>query len=99
MQAKIKYHFTAQIWRYGAAGGWHFVSLPVEISTEIRQHSGWQEEGWGRMKAIARIGDIEWNTAIWFDKKRNTYLLPVKAEVRKKLGLEVKSVLEVVLAI
>ena len=44
----------------------------------------WQEEGWGRLKATAKIGNSQWETAIWFDTKRKTYLLPLKADIRKK---------------
>ena len=38
-----------------------------------------RREGWGRLKATAKIGNSEWATAIWFDTKINTYLLPLKA--------------------
>ncbi len=84
MQAKIRYNFTGKIWN----GGWFFVSLPKDISKEIREHLKWQEEGWGRMKATAIIKEIEWDTAIWFDTKLETYLLPLKADIRKKARLE-----------
>ena len=60
------------------------MSLPEILSAEIRDGFQWQEEGWGRMRVIARINNMEWNTAIWFDKKMNTYILPVKAEIRNK---------------
>ena len=40
------------------------------------------------MKAIAKIGNSQWETAIWFDTKHKTYLLPLKAEIRKKEYLE-----------
>jgi hypothetical protein len=36
------------------------------------------------MKAAARIGNSRRETAIWFDTKRKTYLLPIKTEIRKK---------------
>ncbi len=71
-------------WKYSGAAGWHFVSLPEALSKEIREHLKWQEEGWGRLKALAKIGQSEWDTAIWFDSKLKTYLLPIKAEIRKK---------------
>jgi len=61
-----------------------FISLPISVSTEIRANLKWQEEGWGRLKVSAKIGNSEWNTAIWFDTKKETYLLPIKAEIRKK---------------
>lgn len=88
MKDKIEYQFTNIIWRHDAPGGWYFISLPKTISKEIRTHLGWQEEGWGRMKTIAQIGNIKWNTAIWFDTKMETYILPLKAEIRKKCNLE-----------
>lgn len=84
----IKYPFTAEIWKFQAPGGWHFASLPQKLSKEIRENLKWQEEGWGRLKAVAEIGSSEWETAIWFDTKKNTYLLPIKAVIRKKEKLQ-----------
>ena len=80
----VKYSFKAAPWEYEGKGAWIFVSLPEKTSLEIRKHFKTEEEGWGRLKATAQIGNTEWKTAIWFDTKRNTYLLPLKAEVRKK---------------
>lgn len=88
MQAKIKYDFSGKIWKSDSVGGWYFVSLPKEISKEIRENLKWQEEGWGRMKASATVKRFEWDSAIWFDKKLDTYLLPLKAVIRKKASLK-----------
>ena len=88
MTGKIQYDFTATLWQQPSTGGWHFVSLPEETSSEIRVLLRTSEEGWGRLKATAKIGNTEWKTAIWFDTKRNTYLLPVKAAVRNKEALD-----------
>jgi hypothetical protein len=95
MITKIKYEFSANIWQHSATGGWYFVSLPIELSNEIRGTLQWQEEGWGRLKAIAKIGNSEWNTAIWFDTKHSTYLLPIKAEIRRKEKIELNQMLEI----
>lgn len=83
------------MWKHDSPGGWHFVSVPKHISSEIREHLQWQEEGWGRMKALAKIGKHEWKTAIWFDTNSEAYLLPVKADIRKKLDLEINIPIEV----
>lgn len=91
----ILYEFTACPWKYEGKGGWYFVSLPVTLSQEIRTTLKWQEEGWGRMKAIACIGESEWETAIWFDSKKNTYILPLKAEIRKKEQIGIEKEIEV----
>lgn len=94
MLGKITYTFQSVPWKYNGNGGWYFVSLPIDLSNEIRNNLKWQEEGWGRLKATARIGNTEWETAIWFDTKHNSYLLPLKAEIRKlekiELGTDVK---------
>ena len=95
MQSKIKYKFSGKIWKHSADGGWFFVSLPRSISKEIRDHLKWQEEGWGRMKAMASVNGHEWDTAIWFDKKKVTYLLPLKAEIRKKAILKLHDIVVV----
>ena len=91
----IQYDFTTRIWKHPGKGGWCFVSLPTEISREIRAHFKWQEEGWGRMKVSAVVREVEWQTAIWFDKKRDTYLLPLKADVRKRAGLKIGEIVAV----
>lgn len=94
MTGKITYQFSAKIWQYSGPAAWYFISLPPDISEEIRHHLGWKEEGWGRLKATAKIGSTEWKTAIWFDTKHNAYILPLKADIRKKEKLEVDMEIE-----
>ena len=88
MNGKIKFEFTSTVWQYSSPGGWYFISLPKRLSKEIRNYFRKEEQGWGRLKAIARIGDSEWETAIWFDTKADAYLLPLKADIRKKEKLD-----------
>ena len=80
----IKYEFVAKPWQYTGQGAWIFVSLPSDLAKEIRHHFKSEEEGWGRLKVTAQLGKTEWKTAIWFDKKADTYLLPLKSDIRKK---------------
>ena len=86
---KIQYRFSSEPWKYIGQSGWIFVSLPKKLSNQIRAIFKRQEAGWGRLTAIARIGNTEWKTAIWFDTKANAYLLPLKAEIRKKEKVEI----------
>ena len=84
---KVKYKFSARPYQYSSSEemcGWTFVSLPKELSGEIRERFKHLEEGWGRMKVTAKLGSSEWQTAIWFDTKQDTYLLPLKAKIRKQ---------------
>jgi hypothetical protein len=93
----IPFSFTGLIWKHHGNGGWHLISLPKSISTEIRSSVKDEEEGWGRLKVIAKTGKTEWKTAIWFDSKKNTYLLPLKAGIRKKENLVEGSSIKVML--
>ena len=58
-----------------------------------------EETGWGRLKAVARIGNSEWKTAIWFDTNHRTYLLPVKAEIRKKENISLDLEMAITLSV
>ena len=97
MLGKIKYEFAAETWQYSAPGGWYFISVPENVSMEIRENLKWQEEGWGRLKITAEIGSSQWKTSIWFDTKRNTYLLPLKADIRKKENIESGNIIDVII--
>ncbi len=88
MDGKIRYEFISPMWKHTSTGSWYFISLPIDTSKEIREALQWQEEGWGRMKVVAEIGEIQWKTSIWFDTKMQRYLLPVKAEIRKKSNIK-----------
>jgi hypothetical protein len=90
-----KYTFSAKPWLYIGPSAWHFISLAPDISKEIRSALKSEEEGWGRLKATVKIGKTEWKTSIWFDTKQNAYLLPLKAEVRKKEKIEIDKMIKV----
>ncbi|MGG5332555.1 DUF1905 domain-containing protein [Enterococcus sp. AZ163] len=83
----LKYEFSAAVYHYSSSPemtGWTMVSLPKDLAEAIRNDFKDREEGWGRMKITAEIGNSLWQTAIWFDTKQDTYLLPLKAAIRKK---------------
>ncbi|MDR3141429.1 MAG: DUF1905 domain-containing protein [Tannerellaceae bacterium] len=78
-------------------GGWWIVFLPKEMAKEIRENLKFLEEGWGRLKITAKIGNSQWKTAIWFDTKNDTYLLPLKAEIRKKENIETGQEIDIII--
>ncbi|MBK9256878.1 MAG: DUF1905 domain-containing protein [Saprospiraceae bacterium] len=93
----VKYEFSVLPWQFSGKGAWIFVTLPAVLSKEIRDNFRSEEEGWGRLKATAQIGQSEWNTAIWYDSKSEAYLLALKAEIRKKENIEVDKTVQVIL--
>jgi hypothetical protein len=82
--------FRATIWRYPGPGGWCFVTLPADLSHRMRDAQV-PNEGWGRLKVTARIGQTEWQTSAWFDAKSGLYQLPIKASVRQAEHTDVDS--------
>jgi Domain of unknown function (DUF1905). len=99
---KIKYEFSATTYQSSSSEemcGWTFVSLPKELSAVIRENFKHLEEGWGRMKVTAKLGSSEWQTAIWFDTKQDTYLLPLKAKIRKQENVALNENVQVVILI
>jgi hypothetical protein len=74
------------IWKGEAAGRWYFITIPEEHSTEIRAQAFGSPRGFGSVKVEACIHDVTWRTSV-FPLNSGGYLLPVKAEVRRKASL------------
>jgi hypothetical protein len=74
------------IWRGEAAGRWYFLTVPEELSGEIKAHALGSPRGFGSVRVEARIGAAAWRTSV-FPLNSGGYLLPVKAEVRKRAEL------------
>jgi hypothetical protein len=74
------------IWKGEQAGRWYFLTVPEEQSVEIKAHALGNPRGFGSVKVEARITDVVWRTSV-FPLNGGGYLLPVKAEVRRKTGI------------
>lgn len=99
---ELSYVFSTTVYHYSVSpemSGWTMVSLPKELAATIRNDFKDREEGWGRLKINAKIGHSQWQTAIWFDTKQETYLLPLKAAIRKKEKITEGQVVEVTIGI
>jgi hypothetical protein len=78
------FKIKAKVWLYPGMAGWQFVSIPEKQSQIITQTYGAMKKGWGSLPVKVVIGTTTWKTSIFPDKKIGTYLLPLKADVRKK---------------
>ena len=79
-----EYKINTIVWLYPSMAGWHFVTIPEDVSDDINHQFGDRKRGWGSLPVKATIGKTTWETSIFQEKKTNTYLLPVKKGVRKK---------------
>jgi hypothetical protein len=94
-----RFAFTAKLWRHSGKAAWHFVTLPKDVSAQMRALTQGLRNAFGSLRVIASIGDATWRTSVFADAKAGAFLLPVKAEVRRKArighGDEVKVTVEI----
>lgn len=69
---------------YPGKSAWHFVTLPEADAREIETNFAHLQRGWSSFKVKISVGKTQWQTSIFKDKKANSYLLPIKKDVRIK---------------
>jgi hypothetical protein len=74
-----------RLWSGGQAS-WHFLTVPGEQSADIRAHSLANRGGFGSVRVEVAIGKVRWRTSV-FPQKSGGYILPVKASVRRDVGI------------
>jgi len=85
---KKVYSIKAKVWLYPGDTPWHFVTLPKKTAKNIDFYFSLVKRGWGSLPVIVTVGKTSWKTSIFPDKKAKSYLLPLKAEVRKKEAIK-----------
>lgn len=79
--------FSAACWLYTGKGAWYFVTLPQDNAAEITYFSkalnGGKRTGWGSVRVTVQVGKTVWLTSLFPDSKNKSYVLPIKAAVRK----------------
>jgi hypothetical protein len=88
---KSEFSFVAKIWEWDGPQAWHFVSLPVDLADFVKESFGRNARGFKSLRVEVKVSDETWRTSIFPDSKRGTYLLPIKKDIRKRLGVEVGS--------
>lgn len=99
----LSFTFSAECWLWqGGKASWHFITLPEDKSEEIKffseNHSA-KRRGWGAVRVQATIGNTTWETSIFPSASIKAYILPIKADVRKKEKIQTDNRVEVQLRI
>ncbi len=81
--------FEAELWPWAARPSWIFLTLDPALADEVRLASFLAPRGWGSVRVEACIDGIRWQTSLFPDGSTGSYVLPVKASVRRKLGADV----------
>ena len=79
---------TAPVWLWNVEkGSWHFLTVPPEQAVEIRFDSIGMRGGFGSVKVEAAIGDVRWTTSLFTHSRTGGYILPLKADIRRRAGI------------
>jgi len=79
------FKIRSEVWIYPSSfAAWHFASIPKKETKIINQIFGGLKRGWGSLPVEVSLGKIKWKTSIFPDKRSETYILPLKSEVRRK---------------
>ena len=79
----LDFTFDGELWIYPGPKPWHFVTLPVDIAEQIKIFQP-PKAGFGSVRVSVTIGSATWQTSLFPAKEANSYILPVKADIRKK---------------
>ena len=75
---------TGPLWVWSGEGGcWHFITIPEELASEFRAETLMRRGGFGSVRVEATIYGVVWRTSV-FPQKSGGYILPVKADVRRR---------------
>jgi Domain of unknown function (DUF1905) len=95
----MKLEFRGELWRWqgDAPAAWYFITVPIDLSLDLREVGKFLRLSMGMIPVQVQIGKTVWKTSLFPKAKEQTYLLPVKASVRKSEKLEVGVVVQVML--
>lgn len=95
----MDFSFTAQLrLRKNGTSPWsrHFITIPKDISDQIKEiASSVPRKGRWSVRVEVRVGFLTRETSIFPDKKSNSYLLAIKADIRKQLHIKAEDTIHV----
>lgn len=84
----LRFEFEGKLWRYPGNGAWYFITIPKKYAKEISALRDPIKKGFGSVKVQVIIDGLEWHTSIFPDKNSDSYLLPVKKDIRRRKDLQ-----------
>lgn len=90
----MQWKLRAKIWLWSGNASWHFMTIPKDLSTGIKTMSEGMRSPSGSIRVAVAIKGVNWKTSL-FPTKERTYLLPIKAEARRKAKIGVGDTVDV----
>jgi hypothetical protein len=89
----VHLRFRGEIVFWRGPAPWHFVRLPDEEGELLAANVAALSYGWGCIPVAATLDGVRYTTSLF--PKEGGYLLPVKADVRRRAGVELGDVVDV----
>ncbi|HEY7005647.1 MAG TPA: DUF1905 domain-containing protein [Sphingomicrobium sp.] len=68
-------------------GRMHFMSVPAELSGEIKAHALTVRRGFGSVRVEVTLADVTWRTSVFPSKDTGGYFLPIKIAVVREADI------------
>jgi uncharacterized protein DUF1905 len=81
----VQFSFEATVIDWRGPSPFFFAPIPLQHAEEIRRISKLVTYGWGMIPVEATVGAVVFRTALF--AKDETYLLPLKADVRRRANI------------
>lgn len=92
MSDSERFEVTAEVWRWRpakeTAASWYFLTVDGQTAAEIRYAALGRTGGFGSVRVTATIGGTRWQTSLFPQRESGGFILPLKAEVRRREGIE-----------
>ncbi len=85
MKKILKIKEKVWIWP-GETANWFFVYVDTPSVLKIREETK-GKRGFGAVRVEAKVGKTVWESSMFWSKKDNCYIFPIKKEVRRKEGI------------
>jgi hypothetical protein len=96
----LTFHFEAPLSRREiGATSWYLLTLPPDISADIKEAIQAKDAPWGMITVWATLRDFQWKTILFPRKNEIGYDLAINAKLRKRFRLEHDDVLVIELLV
>lgn len=93
----MEIEFDGEVWFWKGPAPHHFVTVPAEQCPALADAAEVVSYGWGMIPVAARLGDTGWPTSLF--PKDGGYIVPLKAAVRRREGVDVGDVVTIRLSV
>ena len=78
-----RFEVRGELRRHHGESAWYFLTLPNDLADEIRARRAGAHRPFGSLRVRVRLGSTTWSTSLFAEGASGSYLLPVKAPVRR----------------